>query len=162
MNKIVKLGFTKSKAYGLCGTILMAALFSTAVVKADEVQSSNSASAVETVAKSENLVVPETTEPVVTTESVVDHTTEDKIDKAEVARSKEDKDSREARSEAVTAMTEPKTSTSVTKGGTEIKVENPDVHLEFPNGTDKYHGFKVEYRDVKIPDSIEINDGDSC
>lgn len=88
MNRIVKLGFTKSKAYGLCGTILMAALFSTAVVKADEVQSSNSASAVETVAKSENLVVPETTEPVVTTESVVDHTTEDKIDKAEVARSK--------------------------------------------------------------------------
>ena len=161
MNKIVKLGFTKSKAYGLCGTILMAALFSTAVVKADEVQSSNSASAVETVAKSENLVVPETTEPVVTTESVVDHTTEDKIDKAEVARSKEDKDAREARSKAVTAMTEPKTPTSVTKEGTEIKVENPDVHLEFPTGTDKYRGFKVEYRDVKIADSIEINDGDS-
>ena len=174
MNKIVKLGFTKSKAYGLCGTILLAALFSIAVVDADEVQSSNSTSAVETVAKSENLVVPETTEsaataesatttePVATAESVVDRTTEDKIAKAEVARSKEDKDAREAASETVvTAVTEPKTSTAVTKEGTEIKVENPDVHLEFPTGTDKYHGFKVEYRDVKIPDSIEINNGDS-
>ena len=162
MNKIVKLGFTKSKAYGLCGTILLAALFSIAVVDADEVQSSNSTSAVETVAKSEHLVVPETTEPVATTESVVDHTTEDKIAKAEVARSKEDKDAREAGSEPVdTATLEPKTSTSVTKEGTEIEVENPDVHLEFPTGTDKYHGFKVEYRDVKIPDSIEINNGDS-
>lgn len=157
MNKIVKLGFTKSKAYGLCGTILLAALFSIAVVDADEVQSSNSTSAVETVAKSENLVVPETTEPVATTESVVDHTTEDKIAKAKV-----DKTEVEAGSEPVdTATLEPKTSTSVTKEGTEIKVENPDVHLEFPIGTDKYHGFKVEYRDVKIPDSIEINNGDS-
>lgn len=174
MNKIVKLGFTKSKAYGLCGTILMAVLFSTAVVKADEVKSADSAPAIEAVAKSEHLVVPETTEsaataesaitaePVATTESVVDHTTEDKIAKAEVARSKEDKDAREAASEeVVAAVTEPKTSTAVTKEGTEIKVENPDVHLEFPTGTDKYHGFKVEYRDVKIPDSIEINNGDS-
>lgn len=174
MNKIVKLGFTKSKAYGLCGTILLAALFSTAVVNADEVQSSNSTSAVETVAKSENLVVPETTEsaataesatttePIATTESVVDHTTEDKIAKAEVARSKEDKDAREAGSESVvTAMLETKPATAVTKEGTEIKVEKPDVKLEFPTGTDKYHGFKVEYINVKIPDSIEINDGDS-
>ena len=162
MNKIVKLGFTKLKAYGLCGTILMAALFSTAVVKADEVKSADSTSAVETVAKSENLVVPETTEPVATTESVVDHTTEDKIAKAEVAKAKVDKTEVEAGSEPVdTATLEPKTSTSVTKEGTEIKVENPDVHLEFPTGTDKYHGFKVEYRDVKIPDSIEINNGDS-
>ena len=162
MNKIVKLGFTKLKAYGLCGTILMAALFSTAVVKADEVKSADSTSAVETVAKSENLVVPETTEPVATTESVVDHTTEDKIAKAEVAKAKVDKTEVEAGSEPVdTATLEPKTSTSVTKEGTEIKVENPDVHLEFPTGTDKYHGFKVEYRDVKIPDSIEINNSDS-
>ena len=162
MNKIVKLGFTKLKAYGLCGTILMAALFSTAVVKADEVKSADSTSAVETVAKSENLVVPETTETVATTESVVDHTTEDKIAKAEVAKAKVDKTEVEAGSEPVdTATLESKTSTSVTKEGTEIKVENPDVHLEFPTGTDKYHGFKVEYRDVKIPDSIEINNGDS-
>ena len=162
MNKIVKLGFTKLKAYGLCGTILMAALFSTAVVKADEVKSADSTSAVETVAKSENLVVPETTEPIATTESVVDHTTEDKIAKAEVAKAKVDKTEVEDGSEPVdTATLEPKTSTSVTKEGTEIKVENPDVHLEFPTGTDKYHGFKVEYRDVKIPDSIEINNGDS-
>ena len=162
MNKIVKLGFTKSKAYGLCGTSLMAALFSTAVVKADEVKSADSAPTVEAVAKSENLVVPETTEPVATTESVVDHTTEDKIAKAEVAKANVDKTEVEAGSEPVdTATLEPKTSTSVTKEGTEIKVENPDVHLEFPTGTDKYHGFKVEYRDVKIPDSIEINNGDS-
>ena len=141
---------------------MLAALFSIAVVDADEVQSSNSTSAVETVAKSENLVVPETTESVATAESVVDHTTEDKIAKAEVAKAKVDKTEVEAGSEPVdTATLEPKTSTFVTKEGTEIKVENPDVHLEFPTGTDKYHGFKVEYRDVKIPDSIEINNGDS-
>ena len=105
MNKIVKLGFTKSKAYGLCGTILLAALFSIAVVDADEVQSSNSTSAVETVAKSKNLVVPETTEPVATTESVVDHTTEDKIAKAEVAKAKVDKTEVEAGSEPVDTAT---------------------------------------------------------
>ena len=156
MNKIVKLGFTKSKAYGLCGTILMAALFSTAVVKADEVKSADSAPTVESVAKSENLATSETAKP------AVDTSIEDKIAKAEVAKAEVDKTEVEAGSEpVVTAVTEPKTSTAVTKEGTEIKVENPDVHLEFPTGTDKYHGFKVEYSNVKIPDSIEINKGDS-
>ena len=156
MNKIVKLGFTKSKAYGLCGTILMAALFSTAVVKADEVKLADSAPTVEAVAKSENLATLETAKP------VVDTSIEDKAAKAEVAKDKVDQTEVEAGSEqVVTATLETKPATAVTKEGTEIKVEKPDVKLEFPTGTDKYHGFKVEYSNVKIPDSIEINNGDS-
>lgn len=50
--------------------------------------------------------------------------------------------------------------TSVTKNGSEITVTNPNVKVEQPNGNGKYSPFKVKYEDVKIPDNIEVNEGD--
>lgn len=49
----------------------------------------------------------------------------------------------------------------VTKEGTDIKVTNPSVDLQFPNGKSKYAGFKVRYNEIAIPDSITINPGDT-
>ena len=152
-NIVVKLGFTKSKAYGLCGTILMAALFSTAVAKADEVKASDAAPAIEAVAKTnETPAVAETSATeaakpeAAKTEAVVNAPTEEAVSKAETA---------------VNEALEPKAPTEVTKEGTEIKVKNPEVELTLPEGVDKYHGFKVEYKNVQIPDEVEVNKGDS-
>ena len=53
------------------------------------------------------------------------------------------------------------TPAQVTKEGTDIKVTNPSVDLQFPNGKSKYAGFKVRYNEIAIPDSITINPGDT-
>ena len=156
-NIVVKLGFTKSKAYGLCGTILMAALFSTAVVKADEVKASDSTPTIEAVTKTDDTAAKaevvqaepaqaETAKTEVATESVVNAPTEEAVAKAEAV---------------VNEALEPTALTAVTKEGTEIKVQNPEVNLNLPEGVDKYHGFKVEYQNVQIPDDVEVNKGDS-
>lgn len=50
--------------------------------------------------------------------------------------------------------------TSITKNGSEITVTNPNVKVQQPNGNGKYSPFKVKYDDVKIPDNIEVNEGD--
>ena len=66
---------------------------------------------------------------------------------------------------APTAVNEPalveKSSTQVSKEGTNVVVKNPDVELKFENGMSKYAGFKVEYKDINIPDNIAINTGDT-
>ena len=72
--------------------------------------------------------------------------------------------------EAVTATnattnTEPsypevKPEPKITKEGTEIIVENPDVHMEFPNGHGTYATNIVNYH-VDFPNDITINDGDT-
>lgn len=50
--------------------------------------------------------------------------------------------------------------TSVTKDGSEITVTNPNVTVEQPEGNGRYTPFKIKYEDVKIPDNIEVNEGD--
>lgn len=50
--------------------------------------------------------------------------------------------------------------TSVTKNGDTIRVENPEVVIEQPEGNGRYTPFKVKYEDVKIPDNIAVNEGD--
>lgn len=56
--------------------------------------------------------------------------------------------------------TEAKQPTEVSKEGTEITVKNPNVTVEQPEGNGRYTPFKVKYDDVKIPDNIEVNEGD--
>lgn len=51
--------------------------------------------------------------------------------------------------------------TKVEKQGTNITVTNPDVKLTFDSGKSKYGGFKVQYNDIQIPDSIAVNPGDT-
>lgn len=41
-----------------------------------------------------------------------------------------------------------------------IQVTNPNVTVEQPEGNGRYTPFKVKYEDVKIPDDIEVNEGD--
>ena len=49
---------------------------------------------------------------------------------------------------------------SVTKDGDTIRVENPEVVIDQSNGTGKYQGFTVEYKNVHFPDDMQINEGD--
>lgn len=49
---------------------------------------------------------------------------------------------------------------NVTKNGDTIRVENPEVVIEQPEGNGRYTPFKVKYEDIKIPDNIEVNEGD--
>ena len=48
----------------------------------------------------------------------------------------------------------------ITKEGTEITVENPDIHMEFPNGHGIYATNILKYH-VDFPDDIVINNGDT-
>lgn len=41
-----------------------------------------------------------------------------------------------------------------------IQVTKPKVVVEQPEGNGRYTPFKVKYDDIKIPDSIEVNEGD--
>ena len=139
MNKNIKLGFVKSKAYGLCGIILSTALFAIMAPNAyaDEVTTTQPSTAITTTV-AEPITTAEST-----TESIVEPTTEAVTDTPTVDKSVAE----------------------VTKEDTTIKVKNPDVDLHFEkgetgNGTGKYVNFKVEYKNVKIPDSISINEGD--
>lgn len=133
MTKNIKLGLKKSKAYGLCGFILSAAMFT---------MFATPAYAEETTIVSQPVteqVQPSVTEAN-TTEAVVTNSTTE------------------------TTLAE-KSATEVSKEGKVITVKNPDVDLHFTkgetgNGTGKYVNFKVEYKNVKIPDNIAVNEGD--
>lgn len=142
MTKNIKLGFVKSKAYGLCGIILSTTLFAIMAPNAyaDEVTTTQPTTAITT-------TVAETTEATTVSESTPTTT-------IETAPKTGDE-----------TPTIDKAPTEVIKEDTTIKVKNPDVDLHFEkgetgNGTGKYVNFKVEYKNVKIPDSIPINEGD--
>lgn len=50
--------------------------------------------------------------------------------------------------------------TQITKTGTEIHVQNPNVELQFPDGNSIYSRSKVVYHDISFPNDIAINSGD--
>ena len=151
MTKNIKLGFTKSKAYGLCGIILSTALFSlmAGTVSADEVSAPQPAT--------ETVATAATTEPTTETAAPATET---------AAPATETPAATEATTKAAEETpTIDKAATEVSKEGTTITVKNPDVDMHFTkgetgNGTGKYVNFKVEYKDIKFPDSMAINQGD--
>lgn len=147
-----KPSYVKTKAFGLCGTLAIATalLIGAGAVSADEtaqpvadtqpavsnVYTADNAGNV-TVTPSETVAPVETpaiTEPAPVTEAPV----------------------------ATTEATQPfeAAPTSVTKVGDTINVEKPNVEVTFPNGTGKYSPFEVEYKDIHIPDDIQVNEGD--
>ena len=146
---IAKTGFTKSKAYGLCGTLALAtALVFGATVSADEVSqpAADTQPAVANIYTADNAgnvtVTPsETVAPVATTEVATPAPVE-------------------AQPVATTVAETPAAPTTVTKQDTTITVENPNVKVEQPEGNGRYTPFKVKYEDVKIPDDIPVNEGD--
>ena len=169
-NKNIKLGYTKSKAYGLCGVILTAALLAIMAPNAyaDEVTSTQPAT--------EN--VAPVTEPVASEQPATETVTSTQPSTETVASAAE-APATEATAETTTEAptteatanateetpTVEKAPTEVSKEGTTITVKNPDVDMHFEksadgNGTGKYVNFKVEFKDIKFPDSMPINEGD--
>lgn len=149
---IAKTGFTKSKAYGLCGTLALATalLIGAGQVSADEVaqpvaETQPTAANVYTADNAGNITVTpsETVAPVAETPATVES--------APVA---------EAPATTTEVAETPAAPTTVTKTGDTISVENPNVEVTFPNGNGKYSPFEVEYKDIKIPDDVPVNEGD--
>ena len=123
-NKNIKLGFVKSKAYGLCGVILTTALLATfSTAYADE--TNDTTPATETITKTEKPSTPST--EILATDS-----------------------------------SQP---TEISKEGTEIAVKNPEVDLHFDGNQNtvagKHDNFQVEYKNIKFPDTMPINEGDT-
>lgn len=141
---IAKPSFTKSKAYGLCGTLALATalLIGAGSVSADE-----------------------TTQPVADTQPAVSNVyTADNAGNVTVTPSETvvPTETSVATTEVATPAAQPVEAapTSVVKEDTTITVNNPEVEVTFPNGTGKYSPFEVEYKDIEFPDSMAINEGD--
>lgn len=163
---IAKPSFKNTKAYGLCGTLALATalLIGAGAVSADEVTETavDTQPAVSNVYTADNVgnvtVTPsETVAPVAETPVF---TPPAPVEAQPIAETP-----------AVATETAPVTTTevakpvetaptTVTKTDTTINVENPNVQVNFPNGNGKYSPFKVEYKDINIPDDIPVNEGD--
>lgn len=147
---IAKPSFTKSKAYGLCGTLALATalLIGAGSVSADETTQpvADTQPAVSNVYTADNsgnvTVTPSETVAPVETPAVA---TEAPATTTEVAQP---------------VAETPSAPTSVVKEDTTITVNNPEVEVTFPNGTGKYSPFEVEYKDINFPDNMQINEGD--
>jgi hypothetical protein len=152
---VAKTGFTKSKAFGLCGTLAIATalLIGSGTVSADE-----------------------TTQPVADTQPAVanvytaDNAGNVTVTPSETVAPVEAPATVEATPAAAAPATttevaqpvaeNPAAPTTVTKTDTTINVENPNVEVTFPNGNGKYSPFEVEYKDIQIPDNVPVNEGD--
>lgn len=140
---VAKPSFTKSKAYGLCGTLALATalLIGAGAVSADEVTET----AVNTQPAVANVYTADNAGNVTVTPSETVVPTETSVATTEVAQP---------------VAENPAAPTTVTKTDTTINVENPNVEVTFPNGNGKYSPFEVEYKDIKIPDDVPVNEGD--
>ncbi len=160
---VAKPGFTKSKAFGLCGTLALATALSIGAgqVSADETTQpvADTQPAVSNVYTADNAgnvtVTPSESAPVVATETPVAPVVESAPVTEPVA---ETAPVAQPMAETTTPVETP--NTVVTKEGTDIHVENPNVAIDQSNGDGKYSGFTVEYKDVKFADDIPINEGD--
>lgn len=152
--QIAKPSFTQSKAYGLCGTLALATalLIGARAVSADEtaqpvVDTQPTAANVYTADNAGNITVTpsETVAPAVFTPPAP-------VESQPIAEAPA----------TTTEVAQPVEAapTTVTKSGDTINVENPNVEVTFPNGNGKYSPFEVEYKDIKIPDDVPVNEGD--
>lgn len=153
---VAKPGYVKSKAFGLCGTLVIATalLIGAGQVSADETTQpvADTQPAVSNVYTADNggniTVTPSETVAPVETPAVA-------TEAAPVAETPA------TTTEVAQPVVEtPAAPTTVTKTGDTINVENPSVEVTFPNGNGKYSPFEVEYKDIKIPDDVPVNEGD--
>jgi len=154
---ITKPSYVKSKAFGLCGTLAIATalLIGAGAVSADEVTETtvDTQPAVANVFTADNAgnitVTPSETVAPVETPKVLAPAPVESQPIAETPAT-------------TTEVAQPVEAapTTVTKTGDTINVENPNVTVEQPEGNGRYTPFKVKYEDVKIPDNIEVNEGD--
>lgn len=145
---IAKPGFTKSKAYGLCGTLALATalLIGAGTVSADETTQP----------------VVDAQQPAVSNVYTADNAGNVTVTPSETVAPVEVPAPVEATPATTTEVAQPVEAapTTVTKQDTTITVENPNVEVTFPNGTGKYSPFEVEYKDIQIPDDVPVNEGD--
>lgn len=146
--------FKKLKAYGLCG-VVATALFGFGLA--------HPAFAAESTTTVEPTTTVESTKPATEVTTTVEPTTSTESTKpaTEATTTVEPATS----TESTTTAESTKPSTEVTKDGDTITIKNPDVELHFTkgdtgNGTGKYVNFKVEYKDIKFPDEMAVNEGD--
>lgn len=146
---VAKTGFTKSKAFGLCGTLALATalLIGAGSVSADEVTETT----VDTQPAVANVYTADNAGNVTVTPSETVAETPKFLAPAPVETAPV------VETPAVATETAP---TTVTKTDTTINVENPNVEVTFPNGNGKYSPFEVEYKDIQIPDNVPVNEGD--
>lgn len=151
--QVTKPSYVKTKAFGLCGTLALATalLIGAGSVSADEtaapvVDAQPEVTNVYTADNAGNITVTpsETVAPVETPKTLAPAPVESQpiAETTEVAQPVE------------------VAPTTVTKTDTTINVENPNVEVTFPNGNGKYSPFEVEYKDIKIPDDVPVNEGD--
>lgn len=164
--QIAKPSYVKTKAFGLCGTLALATalLIGAGSVSADETaQPVATQPAVANVYTADNAgnitVTPSETVAPVETPAVATET-------APVAEAPAPVESQPIAETPVaqpvaetTAPVEAQPTTFVKEGDT-IQVSNPNVEVDQSQGTGKYQGFTVEYKDVKFPDDMAINEGD--
>ncbi|MDU3420170.1 SIALI-17 repeat-containing surface protein [Streptococcus sp.] len=158
---VAKTGFTKSKAFGLCGTLAIATalLIGSGTVSADEttqpvVDTQPTAANVYTADNGGNITVtPSETVAPVETPAVA-------TESAPVAEPTPVTETPVAQPVAETTAPVEAQPTTFVKEGDTIQVSNPNVEVDQSQGTGKYQGFTVEYKDVKFPDDMAINEGD--
>lgn len=154
-----KPGYVKTKAFGLCGTLAIATalLIGAGQVSADEttqpvVGAQPTAANVYTADNAGNVTVTpsETVAPVETPKALAPAPVESQPIAETPATT----------TEVAQPAETPAAPTTVTKTGDTINVENPKVEVTFPNGNGKYNPFEVEYKDIQIPDDVQVNEGD--
>ena len=173
---IAKPSYIKTKAYGLCGTLALATalLIGSGTVSADEttqpvadtqpavanVYTADNAGNV-TVTPSET-VAPVAETPVFTPPAPVESQpiAETPVTSTPTVETQPVAEIPVTETVAQPVAETPKQPTEFVKEDNEIKVTNPDVVVDQSNGTGKYSGFTVEYKDVKFPDDMAINEGD--
>lgn len=174
--QIAKPSYVKTKAFGLCGTLALATalLIGAGSVSADETtqpvaDTQPAVSNVYTADNAGNITVtpsetvtetpkflasaPVESQPIAATPAPVETTPA--VETPAVAT-----ETPVAQPVAeTTALVEAQPTTFVKEGDT-IQVSNPNVEVDQSQGTGKYQGFTVEYKDVKFPDDMAINEGD--
>ena len=152
---VAKTGFTKSKAYGLCGTLAIATalLIGAGAASANEVTETT----VDTQPAVANVYTADNAGNVTVTPSETVAETPKVLAPAPV-ESQPIAETPATTTEA--AQPVEAAPTTVTKAGDTITVENPNVEVTFPNGNGKYSPFEVEYKDIQIPDNVPVNEGD--
>ncbi|WP_313967034.1 SIALI-17 repeat-containing surface protein [uncultured Streptococcus sp.] len=156
---VAKPGFTKSKAFGLCGALALATalLIGAGTVSADETAQpvADTQPAVSNVYTADNAgnvtVTPSETVAPVETPRLAPAPVESQPIAETPATTTE---------VAQPVAETPAAPTTVTKTGDTISVENPNVEVTFPNGNGKYSPFEFEYKDIQIPDDVPVNEGD--
>ena len=156
-----KPSYVKTKAFGLCGTLALATalLIGAGSVSADE----TAAPVADTQPAAANVYTADNAGNVTVTPSETVTETPKFLAPAPVESQPVAETpvfTPPAPVEAQPIAETPAAPTTVTKQDTTITVENPNVEVTFPNGNGKYSPFEVEYKDIKIPDDVPVNEGD--